>query len=87
MPRRIVDYPDGFAYWNWWSSMGSYMTATGTVVFILGMLYAYFVTRVRAADNPWGASATTLEWKLPSPPAFHSYERLPRLEEGGAAHH
>jgi cytochrome c oxidase subunit 1 len=82
MPRRIADYPDGFAYWNWWSSLGSYMTAAGTLVFVGAMFYAYFVARQRAPDNPWGAGATTLEWKLPSPPPFHSYERLPRLEEG-----
>ena len=35
MPRRYVDYPDAFAYWNWWSSVGSYITATGTLVFIV----------------------------------------------------
>jgi cytochrome c oxidase subunit 1 len=40
---------------------------------------------VRATDNPWGPGATTLEWKLSSPPAFHSYEKLPKIEE--AAHH
>ena len=80
MPRRYVDYPDAFAYWNWWSSVGSYITAAGTLVFIVGMLYAYFVARVKAADNPWGAGATTLEWTLPSPPAFHSYETLPAVQ-------
>ena len=85
MPRRIVDYPDGFAYWNWWSSVGSYITAAGTLVFIAGMLYAYFVTRAKAANNPWGPAATTLEWQLPSPPAFHSYDKLPELKE--SAHH
>jgi cytochrome c oxidase subunit 1 len=81
MPRRIADYPDGFAFWNWWSSLGSYITAAGTLVFVGAMFYAYFVVRQRAPDNPWGAGATTLEWKLSSPPPFHSYERLPRLEE------
>ena len=85
MPRRIVDYPDGFAYWNWWSSLGSYITAAGTILFLASMFYAYFIARVRSLDNPWGAGATTLEWQLPSPPAFHSYERLPKFEE--AAHH
>jgi cytochrome c oxidase subunit 1 len=86
MPRRYVDYPDAFAYWNWWSSVGSYITATGTIVFVLSMLYAYFGARVRAASNPWGAGATTLEWTLPSPPAFHSYETLPQFRESGGHH-
>ena len=27
----------------------------------------------------WGAGATTLEWTLPSPPPFHTYETLPRI--------
>ena len=85
MPRRYADYPDAYAYWNWWSSVGSYITATGTLVFVLGMLYAYFIAKSKAASNPWGVGATTLEWTLPSPPAFHSYERLPTFEQ--SAHH
>jgi cytochrome c oxidase subunit 1 len=85
MPRRYADYPDAYAYWNWWSSVGSYITAAGTLVFVLSMIYAYLIARRPAPDNPWGAGATTLEWKLPSPPAFHSYDKLPKLEE--TAHH
>jgi cytochrome c oxidase subunit I len=85
MPRRYVDYPDAFAYWNWWSSVGSYITAVGTIVFVFGMLYAYFGSRQRAGNNPWGVGATTLEWLLPSPPAFHSYETLPQFKE--SPHH
>jgi cytochrome c oxidase subunit I len=85
MPRRYADYPDAYAYWNWWSSVGSYITATGTLVFIVSMLYAYFIARQKAADNPWGAGATTFEWTLPSPPAFHSFETLPTLKE--TTHH
>jgi len=85
MPRRYVDYPEAFAYWNWWSSVGSYITAAGTIVFVLGMLYAYFGARQRVGNNPWGAGATTLEWQLPSPPAFHSYEMLPQFKE--SPHH
>jgi cytochrome c oxidase subunit 1 len=85
MPRRYVDYPEAFAYWNWWSSVGSYITAAGTIVFVFSMLYAYFGSRLRAVNNPWGVGATTLEWQLSSPPAFHSYETLPQFKE--SAHH
>jgi cytochrome c oxidase subunit 1 len=85
MPRRYVDYPDAYAYWNWWSSVGSYITATGTIVFITGLIYAYFIQRQKAGNNPWGPGATTLEWTLPSPPDFHSYEKLPVFKE--AVHH
>ena len=85
MPRRYVDYPDAYAYWNWWSSVGSYITAAGSMLFIFSMFHAYYVARVKAANNPWGAGATTLEWTLPSPPAFHSYEKLPEFKE--TAHH
>ena len=57
---------------------------TRTLVFLLGVLMA-FIARRKAADNPWGAGATTLEWTLPSPPAFHSYETLPRIQ--ASEHH
>jgi len=79
MPRRYVDYPDAFAYWNHISSWGSYMTAFGTAVFFFGVVWAFLRKEV-AAGNPWGEGATTLEWTLPSPPAFHSYETLPRIK-------
>jgi cytochrome c oxidase subunit 1 len=49
------------------------------------MAYAYFVGREKSANNPWGIGATTLEWSLPSPPPFHSFETLPRFEATG--HH
>lgn len=80
MPRRYVDYPDAFVDWNRISSYGSYMTAVATLIFILGMLHAYFILRKKAGNNPWGEGATTLEWTLTSPPAFHSFETLPRIK-------
>ena len=79
MPRRYVDYPDAFAGWNYVSSIGSYLSAVGVLIFLYGV-YSAFSKKERAADNPWGEGATTLEWTLPSPPAFHSYEELPRVK-------
>src|SRR5947199_208402 len=58
MPRRYVDYPDAFAGWNWISSLGSYLSGFGALVFFLGVAHA-FVRKQKAADNPWGAGATT----------------------------
>ncbi|MEZ5774522.1 MAG: cytochrome c oxidase subunit I [Hyphomicrobiaceae bacterium] len=78
MPRRYADYPDAFAGWNYLSSIGAYIAALGVAVFLFGLVQA-FVRRQKAADNPWGAGATTLEWTLSSPPPFHSFEELPRI--------
>jgi cytochrome c oxidase subunit I len=80
MPRRYVDYPDAFADWNRISSYGSYMTAVATLIFLAGMFHAYFIMKKKAGNNPWGEGATTLEWTLTSPPAFHSFETLPRIK-------
>ncbi len=76
MPRRYVDYPEAFAGWNWISSIGAYISLAGMVVFLYGF-YAALARRERAADNPWGPGATTLEWTLPSPPPFHQFNTLP----------
>jgi cytochrome c oxidase subunit 1 len=78
MPRRIVDYPDAYAGWNFVSSMGSYVSFIGMLVFFYGMALA-FIRKERAGDNPWGAGATTLEWTLSSPPPFHQYSELPLI--------
>ena len=85
MPRRYVDYPEGFSYWNHISSIGYAITVLGVVVF-LAMLLDCFVLRRRklvGAENlnPWGEGATTLEWTLTSPPPFHQFSELPVVAE------
>lgn len=79
MPRRYVDYPDAFAGWNLVSSLGSYISGFGVLIFLYCVFDA-FMKKVPAGDNPWGAGATTLEWTLPSPPPFHQFEVLPRVQ-------
>ncbi len=78
MPRRIADYPDAFAPWNYVASIGAFIAGAGVVIFVIVLIEA-FVAKRRAGDNPWGAGATTLEWTLSSPPPFHSYNELPRI--------
>jgi cytochrome c oxidase subunit 1 len=76
MPRRYVDYPEGFELWNKVSSVGYAITAVGVGVFLLVLLEAA-VRRRKAEANPWGEGATTLEWTLSSPPPFHQFNELP----------
>jgi cytochrome c oxidase subunit 1 len=79
MPRRYPDYPEAYAYWNEIASYGYVIMAAGLVFFFLNMLFAFLGGR-KAADNPWGEGATTLEWTLSSPPPFHQFETLPEIK-------
>jgi cytochrome c oxidase subunit 1 len=84
MPRRYPDYPDAFTGWNEIASYGAYIGAAGAVWFVFVVIYTLTAGK-KVAANPWGEGATTLEWSLPSPPAFHSYEELPVIKASG--HH
>ncbi|MFT5440167.1 MAG: cytochrome c oxidase subunit 1, partial [Alphaproteobacteria bacterium] len=79
MPRRIPDYPDAYAGWNMVSSVGSYVSAVGVLIFLV-LVWRTLTAGEKVGDNPWGEGATTLEWSLPSPPAFHSYDELPKIK-------
>jgi len=76
MPRRYVDYPDAFAFWNKVSSTGYLITLVSIALF-LAMLVEAIVRRRAAEANPWGEGATTLEWTLSSPPPYHQFNDLP----------
>ena len=41
MPRRYVDYPDAFAGWNLVSSIGSYISGFGVLIFLYGVVDAF----------------------------------------------
>tara|TARA_Y100000991_G_scaffold136264_1_gene102739 strand:- start:579 stop:2141 length:1563 start_codon:yes stop_codon:yes gene_type:complete len=78
MPRRIPDYPDAFAGWNAVSSYGAYLSVFAAFFFVFVIIEAFWKSR-KAESNPWGRGATTLEWKLSSPPPFHSFDELPKI--------
>jgi len=79
MPRRIVDYNDGYAFWNYVSSMGNFISMAGAAMFAIVLIEA-FVRRRPAEANPWGEGANTLEWTVSSPPPFHTFEELPKVK-------
>ncbi len=79
MPRRYVDYPEQFAYWNWVSSWGYLVTLVGVILFIAVM--GITLSRKKTlGDNQWGEGANTLEWTLSSPPPFHQFNELPQIK-------
>ena len=78
MPRRYPDYPDAFADWNRIASIGYAVMAVGMLFFFANIFWSFGWGK-RAGDNPWGDGATTLEWTLSSPPPFHQFETLPKI--------
>jgi len=51
-PRRIPDYPDAFADWNWVVSIGSTISAF-SALFFLYVIYAALVEGTPVGRNPW----------------------------------
>ena len=78
MPRRYVDYPEAFAGWNYVASIGAFIAGFSVLVFLL-VVAITFSSKKKVADNQWGEGATTLEWTVSSPPPFHVFEELPRV--------
>ena len=79
MPRRIPDYPDAFAGWNYVSSIGAYISVFAAFFFLI-VIFEAFIKARKAQKNPWGKGATTFEWELSSPPPFHSFDDLPKVK-------
>jgi cytochrome c oxidase subunit II len=91
MPRRIPDYPDAYAGWNAICSYGSYLSVLGAVLFFY-IVFATLTGDAVCETNPWTVKDTTtnsvvddklsptLEWLLPSPPAFHTFEEIPSIK-------
>ncbi|WP_424135450.1 cytochrome c oxidase subunit I [Roseomonas chloroacetimidivorans] len=76
MPRRYPDYPDAFAGWHLVASIGSYISGVSFLVFLVVVVMT-LARGPKAAANPWGEGATTLEWQVASPPPFHTFNELP----------
>ena len=82
MPRRYVDYPVEFEYWNMISSWGAWVTLASVAVFFIVVLEAILMrNKRRVGNNYWGEGATTLEWTISSPPPYHQFSILPRIED------
>jgi cytochrome c oxidase subunit 1 len=76
MPRRVWTYNHHgwWAAWNMVSTIGSFVMALGTLVFLINVIKTARVGR-RAGHDPWVAD--TLEWYTSSPPPPHNFDKVP----------
>ncbi len=86
MPRRYIDYPEAFAYWNHLSSIGAFIAFGSFVFFIVLLFYTLLAGRKVDVNNPWNEYADTLEWTLPCPPPEHTFEQLPKQSDWDHGH-
>jgi cytochrome c oxidase subunit 1 len=81
MPRRIADYlpSDGWTTLNEVSTIGSYILAISTLVFLWNVYRSWSGRNERViADDPWGFG-NSLEWATSCPPPRHNFHSIPRI--------
>ncbi|WP_320178978.1 cytochrome c oxidase subunit 1 [Roseovarius pacificus] len=78
MPRRYIDYPDAFGFWNTVSSWGALLAFASFLLFIGIVFYTLLAGKHESRANYWNNYADTLEWTLPSPVPEHTFEELPK---------
>ena len=86
MPRRYIDYPEAFAYWNYISSWGAFLSFASFIFFIGVVFYTLLWGKKITENNYWGVGADTLEWTLPNPPPEHTFEQLPEQKDWDHSH-
>ena len=87
MPRRYIDYPEQFAYWNEVSSYGAFLSFASFIFFICIIIYSLVWGKRVTEPAYWGKHADTLEWTLSNPPPEHTFETLPKQSDWDKSPH
>ncbi|HWH56939.1 MAG TPA: cytochrome c oxidase subunit I [Terriglobales bacterium] len=79
MVRRTFTYPmdRGWGHLNAVISIGAFIQAIATLVFVYNLLHSYF-KGASAGPDPW--DAWTLEWSTQSPPPVYNFAVAPTVE-------
>lgn len=70
MPRRIPDYPDVYANWNFIATIGAFISFIG-LMFWFYILFKVFYDRIPCPKNPWNITShyltgTNIKYLYPS---------------------
>jgi cytochrome c oxidase subunit 1 len=80
MPRRIPDYSTQFADWNMVSSIGAFGFGLSQLLFVY-IIWKCARGGAKASDVVWdGAHTHGLEWTVPSPAPYHTFEDAPHVQ-------
>ncbi|MEX2496070.1 MAG: cytochrome c oxidase subunit I [Woeseia sp.] len=84
MPRRIPDYATQFADFNFIASIGAFGFGLSQLIFVYVVVSCMRGRGRRATDEVWD-QPKGLEWTVPSPAPFHTFEVPPRIPEKAQA--
>jgi len=77
MPRRIPDYSLQFTGFNEISTIGAFGLGIAQILFVI-VIVKCIKGGAKATDKVWDAPYG-LEWTLPSPPPYHTFETPPKI--------
>ena len=80
MPRRVADYPMQFADFNAVASIGGLCFGLSQIYFLVFVVLPVMRGKGQPApQRPW-EGAEGLEWEVPSPAPWHTFETPPKLD-------
>ncbi len=79
MPRRYADYAPQFADFQAFISISALLFGLSQVYFLFAIVLPVLRKGDKAAAKPW-EGAEGLEWTVPSPAPFHTFETPPRVK-------
>lgn len=78
MPRRVPDYALQYTEFNQMCTLGAFILGFAQIVFVYNLLRTAWVGK-KASDQVWDG-ARGLEWTLPTPLPYHTFETPPVID-------
>jgi heme/copper-type cytochrome/quinol oxidase subunit 1 len=79
MPRRYADYAPQFTDFHMLTSVGALLFGLSQVYFLFAIVLPTIRGGRAAAPKPWDG-AEGLEWTVPSPAPFHTFDTPPQVK-------